>query len=257
MRVLVAIPVFNEERYLVRVLDEVRRHARDVLVVDDGSTDATPRLLSEARGLNVIRHRENRGYGQSLIDAFSFAAAEQFDWVVTMDCDDQHEPARLPHFAAAMRQDDADIISGTRYGAALVGNDVPPADRRRINTTITWLVNDVLRLSLTDAFCGFKAHRVAALRGLRLDETGYAFPLQFWVQTAAAGLRIRELPVRLIYNDPTRHFGGSLDDPEARLQHYLDVFNRELARCGWPMAPARAAGSPCPAAAGRCCVFET
>src|SRR5262249_9156313 len=111
MRSLVAIPVFNEERYLARVLSEVRRYTGDVLVIDDGSTDATPDLLRDLRPLCVIRHSTNLGYGRSLIDAFAFAAGRGYDWVVTMDCDDQHEPARIPDFLAAARRGLADIIS--------------------------------------------------------------------------------------------------------------------------------------------------
>ena len=88
----------------------------------------------------------------------------------------------------------------------------------------------MLGLHLTDAFCGFKAHRVAPTHVLGLDEPGYAFPLQLWPRAARAGLRVTEIPVRLIYNDPTRHFGGSLDDPELRLQHYLQVLAREMIR---------------------------
>jgi hypothetical protein len=66
------------------------------------------------------------------------------------------------------------------------------------------------------------------LSSINITVPGYAMPMQFWVQVARAGLRVWELPVRLIYNDPTRHFGGLLDDPGARLQHYLEVFEREL-----------------------------
>jgi hypothetical protein len=106
----------------------------------------------------------------------------------------------------------------------------PPADRRAINATITELVNHTLGLHLTDAFCGYKAYRTCALKKLSLDESGYAFPLQFWVQAAAQGLRISEIPVRLIYNDPNRSFGGPLDDAAIRLQHYCEVFRRELAK---------------------------
>jgi len=83
---------------------------------------------------------------------------------------------------------------------------------------------------LTDSFCGFKAHRISAMRRLRLDVAGYAFPLQLLPQVAAAGLRLSEIPVRLIYNDPTRHFGGSLDDAGNRLRHSLDVLSNEVKR---------------------------
>ena len=96
-------------------------------------------------------------------------------------------------------------------------------------------LNRRLGLNITDAFCGFKAYRVAALRDLHITVPGYAMPMQFWVQAARAGLRVRELPVRLIYNDPTRHFGGLLDDPAIRLQHYLEVLETEL--CVKDLAP--------------------
>jgi hypothetical protein len=84
------------------------------------------------------------------------------------------------------------------------------------------------------------------MRQITLDVTGYAFPMQLWPQVAAAGFRITELSVRLIYNDPTRHFGGQLDDADNRLQHYLDVFNTEMQRAFPDPAPeADAVGCCC------------
>ena len=228
MRTLVAIPIYNEALYLSDVLDDVRRYADFILAVNDGSTDGTAEILAAARDIDVIHHRTNLGYGQSLIDAFEFAQRRGFDWVITMDCDRQHEPSRIPVFMEAARRDDADVISGSRYLDTAVPADLPPADRRRINFKLTGLINERLNLSITDAFCGYKAHRVASMDLLNLSEPGYALPMQFWAQVARAGLRIREIPVRLIYNDPNRQFGGDLDDPEARLQHYLSVFYREF-----------------------------
>ncbi|MFO0840661.1 MAG: glycosyltransferase family 2 protein [Phycisphaerae bacterium] len=230
MKHLVAIPVYNEQRYLPGVLRAVAAHTDDILVVDDGSTDDTPAILRAERRVASITHPENRGYGQSLIDAFCFALRRGYDWVITIDCDEQHEPAQIPTFVAESLRGDADIISGSRYLLPAPGEDAPPPDRLRINQTVNLLLEQVLGLRLSDSFCGFKAHRVSAMRQLRLDEPGYAFPLQFWVQCVRAGLRIRELPVRRIYRDQSREFGGTLDDPAARLQHYLEVFVRELRR---------------------------
>jgi glycosyltransferase involved in cell wall biosynthesis len=230
MKWLVAIPVFNEARYLSRVLDAVRQYARDVLVINDGSTDATAALLQLHPGVHITTHLENRGYGQSVIDALAFADRHGYDWVVTMDCDEQHEPAWIPQFIAEASRDDADVLSGSRYLRSFPGDDAAPPERRAINCTINHLLERIVGLPLTDSFCGFKAHRVAAMRQLSLDEPGYAFPLQFWVQCVRAGLRIRELPVRRIYRDKSRAFGGTLDDPAARLLHYLAVFVRELRR---------------------------
>lgn len=230
MQVLIALPVFNEERYVQDVLARIRRLAEDILVVDDGSTDSTPQILKTTPDVRVIRHPENRGYGQSLIDAFDFAGRHSYDWVITIDCDDQHEPAQIPAFLARAAQDDVDVVSGSRYLQDMPGNTAAPQDRRRINRKITRLLNSTLGLELTDAFCGFKAYRVSAVSKLALSIPGYAFPMQFWVQAACHRLRICELAVPLVYHDPTRHFGGMLDEPASRLEHYLDVFRAELAR---------------------------
>jgi glycosyltransferase involved in cell wall biosynthesis len=258
MKVLLAMPVYNEEKYVNRVLDAVQKYIPDVLVIDDGSSDNTPALLAK-HPVEVIRHARNRGYGQSLIDAFRWSQCQCnrcFDWLITMDCDEQHEPASLPHFLEAIRQSDetgpaVDVISGSRYLDKALARDLPPGDRRAINATVTDLVNSTLGLNITDAFCGFKAYRVSALQRLTLTEPGYAFPLQFWVQAVAHNLRITELPIRLIYNDPNRSFGGPLNDPENRLAHYLAVFNKELAKFPEQFAfPASQGKADC--CAGKC-----
>lgn len=237
-RTLVAIPVYNEERTVLTVIDRVAAHVRDILVINDGSTDRTSELLRLRPGLRIINHPENRGYGQSLADAFAFARRRRFDWLITIDADDQHEADLIPEFLRIAQEEDVDIISGTRYPD---GYDVEqaariaPEDRRRINRNITALLNRDLSLGLTDAFCGFKAYRAEALEHLRITIPGYAMPMQLWVQAARAGLRIREIPVELRYPDPTRHFGGILDDPASRLAHYLDVYRAELGRSScWP-----------------------
>lgn len=245
-RILIAIPVFNEEKYLTRVLEEVRRYARDILVVDDGSTDQTPTLLAQERDIAILTHLENRGYGKSLSNAFAYARRERYDWIITMDCDEQHEPSHIPLFMAAAGRGNADVISGTRYPDGHRADPAVPADRRRINREMTELINRRLGLGITDAFCGFKAYRVDALRHIGITVPGYAMPMQFWVQVARAGLRVRELPVPLIYNDPTRHFGGLLDNPEARRRHYLEVFEAESSRAPVPETCAPIRWMPCP-----------
>ena len=235
-RHLIAIPVFNERKYVEHVLAKVKQFHRDILLVDDGSTDGTGDYLASraAAGsdLHLIRHPVNRGYGQSLIDAFAWAeqGGRGYDWVITMDCDEQHEPERIPDFVRAIETDQWDLISGSRYLENRLDNDLPPTDRRAINAKITTVLNDCYNLNLTDAFCGFKAHRVSAMRKLTLDIPGYAFPMQLWPQVAHHGLRVTEIPVRLIYNDPTRHFGGMLDVADERLKHYLSVLASEQVR---------------------------
>ncbi len=226
-RILLGIPVFNEQKYVTKVLAEVRKYASDVLVIDDGSSDQTPMLLAQ-QPVEVIRHAENRGYGRSMQDMIRWADFDGFDWLITMDCDEQHEPAAIPRFIERIVANESDVISGSRYLLTSPENDPPPSDRRAINLQITDELNRRLGLSLTDSFCGFKAYRVSACRKLKLSVDGYDFPMQFWVQAVAHDLMIEELPVRLIYNDPTRTFGGPLNDAAARLDAYRGTMHAEI-----------------------------
>jgi glycosyltransferase involved in cell wall biosynthesis len=221
MRFLTAVPVYNEERYLEGVLHEVRRYSPDILVVNDGSTDRTAELLSRQDGITVITHPHNRGYGAALISAFAHALQHDYDVLVTMDCDGQHEPARIPVLLEAIH--DADIVSGSRYLRDFRQNNSAPQDRQQINRQITLQLNERYGISLTDAFCGFKAYRREALARLRITETGWGMPLQLWVQAAHLGLRIKEVGVPRLYLDPKRAFGGVLNDADERLAYYHRV----------------------------------
>ena len=82
---LAALPVFNEVNYVDDILDKVKQHAENVLVVDDGSTDGTSALLEKRTDLKSIRHEKNQGYGAALQTAFRFAIDNGFDGVVTLD----------------------------------------------------------------------------------------------------------------------------------------------------------------------------
>jgi glycosyltransferase involved in cell wall biosynthesis len=234
MRILTAIPVYNEERYLDDVLREVLHFADDVLVVDDGSTDGTPERLAAYPQVQVIRHERNQGYGAGLRSAFGRAIDGGYDGLVTLDCDGQHEPSRIPEIAAPL--DRYDIVSGSRYLQVFDPSQSPPEARRRINREVTRWLNECLGFSLTDAFCGFKAYRSDALRKFHITDLGYAMPLQVWVQAAKHGMSVVEVPVPLIYLDESRAFGGALDDAEYRLNHYRQVFQNALADAGLSVA---------------------
>ncbi len=248
-RCLTALPVYNEARHIPDVLAEVRRYSQDVLVVNDGSSDDTPNVLARESGVIVVTHPHNLGYGAALRTAFEYSIENHYDVLVTIDCDGQHQPRLIPELAAAVfppGEAPVDIVSGSRYLKTFDENSRPPEERRRINAQITQIVNDRLGLELTDAFCGFKAYRVEALTRLKITDTGYAMPLQLWVQAAALGLRIVEFPVPLVYLDEARSFGGSLDDGRRRMAHYQSVLDREIEALGFCPAAARG-GAKCDA----------
>lgn len=228
---LTALPVYNEVGYVDDVLDQVLRYSDRILVVDDGSTDGTAEKLDDRQAalpgrIDVIHHPQNRGYGAGLQSAFAYTLEHGYAGIVTLDCDGQHQPHRIPSFVVAAES--ADIVSGSRYLEKFEGDDEPPAERMGINRRITADINEKLGFELTDAFCGFKAYRAEALRVMTITDNGYAMPLELWVQAAAAKLRVIELPVPLIYLDLERSFGGSLDQAEIRLKYYNEVLEAAM-----------------------------
>ncbi|MDA0803383.1 MAG: glycosyltransferase family 2 protein [Planctomycetota bacterium] len=246
--ILLAIPVYNEAGTIALVIHAVRAAGMEPTLFDDGSTDGS-RGVATAAGATVVHAPRNRGYGATMKSILQHAQSHGATWVITMDCDEQHEPASLAAFLEAIRRDDADVISGTRYLSASLHDDLPPADRRHINAVMTAEINAALGLCISDAFCGFKAYRVAACAPLRLSCTGYEFPMEFWVRAARARLRITELPIRRIYTDAVRTFGQGLDDPDSRLAHYRQTMQRAMSE---PCVPT---GEPRPHrhAAARAC----
>jgi glycosyltransferase involved in cell wall biosynthesis len=230
MNTLIALPAFNESKDIGFIISQIKeKYDLDILVIDDGSTDDTQDQLSKIDNINTIVHKENLGYGQSIIDAFNFGILNGYDSIITMDCDGQHIADEVQIFLSQIKN--YDIVSGSRYLIQKNKFDpqIPP-DRYAINMEITKKLNETTALNLTDSFCGFKAYKTEALEKMELTENGYAMPLQLWIQASKLGLNIKEIPVELIYNNPEKCFNGKLDDPTIRISYYNEIINNEMSK---------------------------
>jgi len=236
---LILVPIYNEQKHIFNVLREVRKYSsEDLAVINDGSTDESKNIVEEIAScskikgkLIIINHLKNEGYGKSLIDGINFARNNNYKYLLTLDCDEQHEPELIPQFFKEIKKERFDIVSGSRYLLTQKQTDPPPEDRYLINQQITQLINQITSYNLTDSFCGFKVYRVESLKKLELTEKGYGLPLQLWVQAYKNNLTVKELPVSMIYKDKNRTFGNYLDDPEKRLAYYQKIIDSEVKKC--------------------------
>src|ERR1035441_4400698 len=167
MKFAVILPVYNEAPTLEKVVQKVAQFKdAEVVIVDDGSTDATPSILERLSVKGIVRHPENLGYGRSLMDGFDFAKANDYRYCVTMDADEQHEPGFIPCLIEKLGQ--FDIVSGSRYLDPGLSPDIPPPERLEVNRIITEKLRPLTGYDLTDSFCGFKGYRVEGLRKLEI-----------------------------------------------------------------------------------------
>ncbi|MDO8142453.1 MAG: glycosyltransferase family 2 protein [Candidatus Brocadiales bacterium] len=227
-KILVAIPVFNETD-VRSIIQRVNNFPLDVLVIDDGSTNGFHKDLINIGNIHLITHPSNLGYGKTIIDAFTFAMENGYDYLLTIDSDGQHEPEEISLFLREIPFYDCDILSGSRYYFSTKIDNEFPKERYLINKEITGIVNSITGFDVTDAFCGFKAYKVEKLQLMHLTEHGYGMPLQLWIHAWKSGLRVREIPVKLIYKDLSKQFKGVLKNPVKRLNYYKNIIEKEVA----------------------------
>ena len=210
MRTLVVVPSKDLEATVGGVVRSVLGLdlGLDVLVVDDGSTDDTSGAAREAGAL-VVRHEENLGKGAALRTGFEYAIANDYEAVITMDGDGQHDPGAIPEFLDAIEKCGADIVVGSRMHAV---GDMP---RVRIwtNRTTSRIVSLLAGQFIPDSQSGFRIIRTRLLRAISrsLVTSRYDTESEMLIRAGRRGFRIAALAIKSIYRDTVSHINPLVD----------------------------------------------
>jgi glycosyltransferase involved in cell wall biosynthesis len=207
-RVVVIIPALNAAASLERVVVESRRQLDPVVVIDDGSTDATGEV-ARAAGAIVLRHSVNRGKGAALKTGFTWALENGFGGVITLDADGQHLPSEIPKFLRERTAGAADLIIGGR--AHLFGGMLPR--RRAANRFSAWSISIASGVRITDSQSGFRFYSSNLLRNVSLGTDGFDMESEVIVRAGRGGLKIVTIPIDLGFVDgvATSHYKPLLD----------------------------------------------
>lgn len=192
----VVIPAYNEAARVADVVRRARAHADHVIVVDDGSADATSDRAREA-GADVVRHETNLGKGAAVSTGFRRAREAEFTWVVVMDADGQHDAAEIPALLRVQVETNADVVVGTRM-ANPVGM---PLIRRWTNRFTSSVVSRLAGQKIPDSQSGFRLYRVACLDALELKTSRFDAESEILIELARRGASIASAPIRSIYAD--------------------------------------------------------
>jgi len=222
-QIYVVIAAYNEGVVISRVVADVKRAGYPVVVVDDGSRDATADHARSA-GATVIEHPFNLGQGAALQTGIDYAVAQAAEIIVTFDADGQHRVSDISRLTDALVQEQADFALGSRFlGQA---PNLPPA-RRLMLRAATLFTRLTSGLQVTDTHNGLRAMTRNGAAAIRLQQNRMAHASECLSQIGASGLRYVERPVTIEYTAYSLAKGQNMRDAVLIL---LDLFARRLYR---------------------------
>jgi glycosyltransferase involved in cell wall biosynthesis len=218
-KIIVVIPAYNEERFIGSVVLSAHKYADKVVVVDDGSSDATADI-ARAAGAIVVRHEQNLGKGVALNTGFRKARELYPEAVVTIDADGQHLPDQTMDVVTPVLEHQADIVVGSRY---LEQKSQVPGHRILGHLLFNMISNKISGISLTDSQSGFRAFSQRALRSITFRSNGFSAESEMQFLAREHDLKMIEVPITILYRDKPKR---------PVLAHGLQVLNGMLRLIG-------------------------
>ncbi|MCP1716114.1 glycosyltransferase involved in cell wall biosynthesis [Methanocalculus alkaliphilus] len=212
---VVAMPAYNEERFIAKTIVGAQPFANTVVVVDDGSSDDTV-PIARALGALVIQHETNKGYGGALQTIFATAREIGADELVIIDADGQHNPQDIPRLLKELRRDGVDVVIGSRFVDG-PGEGIPAYRKvgmKVLDTATTMAGNG---LAISDSQSGFRAYGKEAIDVIKLNGNGMSAGSEILIQMSDHQLKVAEVPIKVRYDiegtsseNPVKHGVGVL-----------------------------------------------
>ena len=196
MNLLAVIPAHNEARTIASVTIGVKALGHDVLVVDDGSVDATAQL-AQAAGAAVVHTRNKSGKGSALRLGFAWALERGYEEVICLDGDGQHNPGDIQAFLECRKAGKAALVNGNRMG----NPQGMPLLRRVTNMFMSWLISIVCGQPITDTQCGFRLISADVLKAVELECSDFEIETELLIKASKKGFKIASVPIATIYRD--------------------------------------------------------
>lgn len=194
-KIVALLPSYNEEVALGSIILRTKKYVDNVIVIDDGSYDKTSEIAKLA-GADLIKHKTNLGKGASLKTGFE--ASEEYDIIVTIDSDAQHNPDEIPKLIKPIINGNADIVNGSRY---INGTDNNTPSYRRVGQKVLDTATNVSTgLSLTDSQSGFRAFSNKTLHCFKFDDSGFGVESEMLSDAVEHGFRITEVGISVRYD---------------------------------------------------------
>ena len=193
--VLVLIPTYNNEKTLATVIEDVGYYSKDIIVVDDGSTDTTATILKQYPDLYLISHEKNRGKGAALKNGLRAAREKGFRYAITIDSDGQHFASDIPVFIDAIEKEPDSLLVGARN----LSSDNMPGKNTFANKFSNFWFTLETGLKLQDTQSGYRLYPLLKMTSMKYFTAKYEFELEAIVFAAWKGVLVKNIPIHVYY----------------------------------------------------------
>jgi len=193
--VIICIPAYNEEKSIAKIIIDAKKYSDKIIVIDDGSSDYTPKIASEL-GVTLLQHKRNLGKGAALRTGFSHAITFSPDVVVTIDSDGQHDPSSIPALIEPIINGKADVVIGSRSNKTRM-----PKIRKLGLKAINYLNRKAIKTKIKDAQSGYRAYSLKSLNAIAHERfQDYSAEFEQLESLCDKGFEIAEIPVVIKYD---------------------------------------------------------
>ena len=194
MKTTIAIPVFNEEKTIQKTINQVKKLKieKQIIVVDDGSTDNSYKKLKKIPGIKLLKHEKNKGKGAAVKTALKKATGDIF---IIQDADLELNPKEIPKLTKPIINKKTGVVYGSR------NRDKKDKNRYLLfylgGVFITKLTNFLYKTNLTDVVCGFKAFKINIIKDIKINENRFEWEVEVTAKIAKQKIPIFEVPVNV------------------------------------------------------------
>lgn len=208
MKIVVLIPAYKAAETLPELVERICKfvNKRDILIVEDGSPDNTYEA-AKSTGAVVLRHDVNRGKGEALKTGFKYALVNDYEGVISIDADLQHDPDAIPEFIRVAEEEHADVIVGTRRRT--LAN--MPFERFMTNELTSLIISCFSGRFVRDSQSGYRYTSSKALRIVRLRSSRYDTESEFLFKSGMAGFKVWEVAIPTIYTGSESYINPFVD----------------------------------------------
>ncbi len=203
-KIAILIPAYNEEINIEKVISGCIKYKKDIVIINDGSTDGTANTVKAVPDpgsprIILLEHEINRGKGQALITGFEYIVKNNYSGVITLDADGQHDVNEIADFLKTVADEDPDLIVGDRLGKT----KGMPLVRLLTNVFTSWVISKIAGRRISDVQSGYRYISSKALRTIKLETKNFDTEPEILIRASWYGYSIKNIPIKTIYHENT------------------------------------------------------